>query len=29
MTLGERQNIFFVELDGGRKRRAIIKILGE
>ncbi len=29
MLLGEQQSIFFVELDGGRKRRAIIQILGE
>lgn len=29
MALGERQSIFFVELDGGRKRRVIIEILGE
>ena len=29
MLLGERQSIFFVELDGGRPRRAIIKIFGE
>lgn len=29
MLLGDRQSIFFVELDGGRKRRAIIQILGE
>jgi secondary thiamine-phosphate synthase enzyme len=29
MLLGERQSIFFVELDGARERRAIIKILGE
>lgn len=29
MMLGERQSIFFVELDGGRKRRVIIQILGE
>lgn len=28
MVLGERQSIFFVELDGGRKRRIIIQILG-
>lgn len=29
MTLGERQSIFFVELDGGRKRRVIIQVIGE
>ncbi len=29
LLLGERQSIFFVELDGGRKRRAIIQIVGE
>lgn len=29
LLLGERQSIFFVELDGGRKRRVIIQILGE
>lgn len=29
MFLGERQSIFFVELDGGRKRRVTVQILGE
>lgn len=29
MVLGERQSIFFVELDGGRKRRVIVQILGK
>lgn len=29
LLLGERQSIFFVELDGGRKRRVLIQILGE
>lgn len=29
MVLGERQSIFFVELDGGRKRRVIIQVLGD
>jgi secondary thiamine-phosphate synthase enzyme len=29
MLLGDRQSIFFVELDGGRKRSAIIQIFGE
>lgn len=29
MVLGERQSIFFVEFDGGRKRRAVIEIFGE
>jgi secondary thiamine-phosphate synthase enzyme len=29
MLLGEHQNIFFVELDGARKRDIIIQILGE
>lgn len=29
LALGERQSIFFVELDGGRQRRVIIEILGE
>ena len=29
ISLGERQSIFFVELDGGRQRRAIVKIIGE
>lgn len=29
MILGERQSIFFVELDGGRKRRVIIEVIGE
>jgi len=28
LLLGERQSIFFVELDGGRKRRVYIQILG-
>lgn len=29
MVLGERQSIFFVELDGGRKRQVILEMLGE
>jgi secondary thiamine-phosphate synthase enzyme len=29
MLLGERQNIFFVEFDGGRERDFIVQILGE
>ncbi|MBI4050331.1 MAG: YjbQ family protein [Candidatus Doudnabacteria bacterium] len=29
LVLGDRQSIFFVELDGGRKRRVIIQIIGE
>lgn len=29
MLLGDRQSIFFVELDGGRKRRVIIQVSGE
>ena len=29
MLLGEHQNIFFVELDGARKRDVIIQIMGE
>ena len=29
MRLGERESIFFVEFDGGRKRKVIIKIIGE
>lgn len=29
LTIGDRQSVFFVELDGGRKRRVIIQILGE
>lgn len=29
MLLGERQSIFFVELDGGRKRRVIVQVIGE
>ena len=29
MILGERQSVFFVELDGGRKRRVIIQVIGE
>lgn len=29
LALGSRQSIFFVELDGGRKRQVIIQIVGE
>lgn len=29
MLLGERQNIFLVELDGARKRDVIVQIIGE
>lgn len=29
LVLGERQSVFFVELDGGRKRDYLIQILGE
>ena len=29
LALGERQSIFFVELDGGRKRRVVVQVLGE
>jgi thiamine phosphate synthase YjbQ (UPF0047 family) len=29
LLLGEHQNIFFVELDGARKRDIIIQIMGE
>ena len=29
LVLGERQSIFFVELDGGRNRNLHVKILGE
>jgi secondary thiamine-phosphate synthase enzyme len=29
LLLGERQSIFFVELDGGRKRDYIIHVMGE
>jgi len=29
LMLGERQSIFFVELDGGRARRVLVQILGE
>ena len=29
MLLGEHQNIFFVEMDGGRKRDIIIQVIGE
>ena len=29
MVLGERQSVFFVELDGGRKRRVVVQMLGE
>lgn len=27
--LGERQSLFFVEMDGGRNREVIVKIMGE
>lgn len=29
LLLGDRQNIFMVELDGGRKRDIIVQIIGE
>ena len=29
MLLGERQNIFLVELDGARKRDAVVQVIGE
>jgi len=29
LLLGERQNIFMVELDGGRKRDIIVQVMGE
>jgi len=29
LVLGDRQSIFFVELDGGRERRAFVQIIGE
>lgn len=29
LLLGPRQSVFFVELDGGRKRRVIIQVSGE
>lgn len=29
MVLGEWQSIFFVELDGGRKRQVILQIIGD
>lgn len=29
LLLGERQSVFFVELDGGRKRKVVIQIIGE
>jgi secondary thiamine-phosphate synthase enzyme len=29
MLLGEKQSIFFIEFDGGRPRKAHIKIIGE
>ena len=29
LDLGARQSIFFVELDGGRKRRVVVQIVGE
>lgn len=29
LLLGRMQSIFFVELDGGRKRKVIVQILGE
>ena len=28
LVLGDRQSIFFVELDGGRERRAVVQVLG-
>lgn len=28
LVLGDRQSIFFVELDGGRARRVIVQVLG-
>jgi secondary thiamine-phosphate synthase enzyme len=29
LLLGERQNIFMVELDGGRKRDIVVQVIGE
>ena len=29
MTLGGKQSIFFVELDGGREREVIVQVAGE
>jgi len=29
MLLGEHQNIFFVELDGARKRDVVVQVMGE
>ena len=29
LMIGPRQNIFFVELDGGRSREAYVKVMGE
>jgi secondary thiamine-phosphate synthase enzyme len=29
MLLGQHQNIFFVEMDGGRKRDIIVQVIGE
>lgn len=29
MLLGDRQSVFFVELDGGRKRDFIVQVVGE
>lgn len=29
LMLGQKQNIFFIELDGGRSREVYVKILGE
>lgn len=29
LLLGERQSVFFVELDGGRKRDFIVQVVGE
>jgi len=29
MLLGTRQSIFFVELDGGRKRECVVTVIGE
>lgn len=29
LLMGQRQSVFFVELDGGRSREVIVKIIGE
>ncbi|MDP4000691.1 MAG: secondary thiamine-phosphate synthase enzyme YjbQ [bacterium] len=29
LSLGDKQSIFFVELDGGRERNVVVRVLGE